>query len=73
MKLKRSEWNAMCTRVEELQRDLAEVRRNTLMPISTGNVLMQVILPELLAHLKLEAKHGYAGLFPITDKPEVAK
>ena len=73
MKLKRREWNAMCTRVENLQRELAEVRRQTLMPISTGDVLISVIVPELLRHLKLEARHGYAGLFPASGEDDANK
>jgi hypothetical protein len=65
MKVKRSEWNGLCDRIDELQKELAMVRRETLMQISTGDVLMNVIVPEILKHLKLEARHGYAGLFPV--------
>lgn len=46
----------MCDRLDELQRELAEVRRNTIMQVSTGEILTNVILQDLLAHLKLEAR-----------------
>jgi hypothetical protein len=68
MKLKRSEWNALCMRVEELQKELDAVRRNTLMEISTGEVLINCIVPQILEHLKVKGVHGYYGLQPL-DSP----
>lgn len=70
MKVKRKEWNAMCTKIEDLERELQGMRLAVHMHISTGEVYVSAIVPLLLAHLKLEARHGYAWLFPIESQSD---
>lgn len=68
MKVTKTEWNHMWDTINALQKELAEVRQNTLMPISTGDVLINVIVPRLLDHLGLQAQHGYCGLSAIAPE-----
>jgi hypothetical protein len=64
MKVKRKDWEALQAKVESLVALVQETRSENLMPIKTGGVLTSVIVPAILDHLNVEARHGYSQLFP---------
>lgn len=70
MKIKREAWAALNAKVAALEEELRQTKRATLMDTETGAVLVNVVVPMILAHLNVESRHGFGFLLPLrTEKP----
>jgi len=68
LKVKRKEWEALHARIARLEADLREAKAGVLMQSKTGPVLLNVVVPMILDHLKVESRHGYGWLQSIEDR-----
>lgn len=72
MKIKRREWEELNARVAKLEADLRQSKSGLLMPTRTGPILVNVIVPMILSHLKVESRHGYGWLLPLEADQSVS-
>lgn len=68
MKVKREDWEALQSKVIELEKELRAVRQETLMKVKTGPVYLSTVVPMILDHLKVELRHGYGWLLTEADR-----
>lgn len=74
MKITRQEWEELNAKVARLEVELREAKQGILMQVKTGPVLLNVVVPMILEHLKAEVRHGYSWLQPTsnTSCPDVS-
>jgi hypothetical protein len=67
MKVKRKDWEALHARIKQLEFDMKLAHSNALMQSRTGPILLNVVVPMILRHLKVETRHGFSEVQPVSE------
>jgi hypothetical protein len=71
MKVKKKDWEALNARLLELEGQMREAKQGILMETPTGPVLVNVVVPMVLEHLKVKSVHGYGWLLSEEDSAQI--
>ncbi len=73
MKVKRRDWEDLHFRLAKLEVELQQAQKNDLIEVKSGEILTCVVVPMILAHLKVHVKHGYGWLLPDGEVDETSR